>query len=176
MIGPLVAHRLPVQSNATVVYVEPQTRLGQLLRRDYPDAICRLSTDAARNCLAVLERTVGRTEPEIDHRLAQALSLLDGSPCGPAPIEAAAHAVGLSASRLRAIADLELDVPLVRWVLWRKLSRAGEALAAGAGLADAALSGGFSDQAHFSRTMKAMVGLTPSIAATSLRAQGRRAE
>lgn len=119
---------------------------------------------------AGLERMMDAFAPSrtpIDKRLQSAMNFLETNP--GQPIAAAAAHCGLSPARLRAIAAQDMGVPLGNWVNWRMLRRAGLALAAGASLAEAALLGGFADQAHFSRTMQRMTGLTPSTARTPLR-------
>lgn len=103
-----------------------------------------------------------RTLPDtaLDARLNAALNLLVDTRANDAVAQAAQH-VGLSPSRLRALAQAQLGVPLAPLVMWRKLERAGASIMTGAGLAEAALAGGFSDQAHFSRTMRRVFGITP---------------
>jgi methylphosphotriester-DNA--protein-cysteine methyltransferase len=73
-----------------------------------------------------------------------------------------ATAVGLSPQRLRALARAQLGMPLARWRVWSRLKRAAEALSGGQSLADAAITAGFADQAHLSRQMREMMGLTPA--------------
>jgi len=79
----------------------------------------------------------------------------------------------VSVSCLRALATESLSAPLAQWRLWRMLAKAASAIAAGLPLASAAADAGFSDQAHLTRTMRRFFGVTPAVAATSLR-RGRR--
>ena len=86
-----------------------------------------------------------------------------------------AGSVDLSPQRLRALARRELGMPLPRWRAWVRLRRAAEALVAGSSLAEAALEGGFADQAHMTRWMREMMGITPRTALAALRPQSREA-
>jgi transcriptional regulator GlxA family with amidase domain len=52
------------------------------------------------------------------------------------------------------------DAPLIGW-----LQRASRSLARGASLAEAALDAGFADQAHLSRSMRRVFGVTPATVA-----------
>jgi methylphosphotriester-DNA--protein-cysteine methyltransferase len=79
-----------------------------------------------------------------------------------------AAAVDLSPQRLRALARGQLGMPLARWRVWSRLRRAAEAMRDGASVADAAVTAGFSDQAHLSRQMRDMMGLTPAAVAPLL--------
>ncbi|MEV4892957.1 helix-turn-helix domain-containing protein, partial [Nonomuraea sp. NPDC055795] len=63
----------------------------------------------------------------------------------------------------------QLGMPLSRWRIWVRLRRAAEAMRAGQSPADAALTGGFADQAHFTRRLREMMGLTPAAVAPLLR-------
>jgi AraC-like DNA-binding protein len=66
-------------------------------------------------------------------------------------------------------------MPLTRWRVWARLRRAAEALCDGQSLADAALTAGFADQAHLTRWMRELMGLTPSAVLPALRGHSRRA-
>ena len=98
--------------------------------------------------------------PDIDPRLALAVGALCGQP-GAVRVAEAAQLGELSVSRLRSLAREQLGVPLSTWLLWRKLERAIHALSRGASQAQAAIDGGFADQAHLSRTTRRMFGVTP---------------
>jgi len=123
--------------------------------------------DAGRIIIAKLDKVARQGSDSRDIRLVTALETLAENP-GKVSIEDAAAIVELSVSRLRALAQKELGFPLSTWVLWRKLERAAQSLASGMDLAHAAIAGGFSDQAHFSRTMRRIFGITPMSARHSL--------
>lgn len=105
---------------------------------------------------------------EIDSRLAVALDYLKTAPLKNA-VKNAAAASGLSEARLRAIAQGQLGVPLSKWLLWRAVGKAAKAVATGETLAVAAVAGGFADQAHFTRTLNKLMGVTPAQASRPLR-------
>lgn len=98
---------------------------------------------------------------ETDERLAAALDLLAREP-GSVTIAQAASIVGISLSRLRAIAKRDLGAPLSSWLTWKKLEQATHSVAIGDGLAQSALSGGYVDQAHFANVMRRLLGTAPS--------------
>ena len=97
----------------------------------------------------------------LDPRLLAVLEDLDRNLDNPSILNAA-NRTGLSRSRVRTLAREQIGVPLSTWVMWRKLVKANKALSLGANLSDAALAGHFADQAHFTRTMKRMFGVTPT--------------
>ena len=101
----------------------------------------------------------GRRSDELDPRLVLALNTLADSDI---PLPSLAATVGLSPQRLRALARQQLGMPLARWRVWSRLRRAAEALQGGQSLADAAITAGFADQAHLTRQMREMMGLTPA--------------
>ncbi|MEL6172406.1 MAG: AraC family transcriptional regulator, partial [Pseudomonadota bacterium] len=110
--------------------------------------------------LAPLEMNGNCLASRIDGRLTKALEFLRTSELKGA-IAAAAKVCGLSEPRLRAIAKEQLGVPLSKWLVWQATRRSALAMADGASLADAAYAGGFADQAHLTRTMGRIMGVTP---------------
>lgn len=168
-----VTHRLHPTSEIVIILCDPHSPVAE-----------HLSANAASKEIAALPAPVINRiilsehlqdllpslqvrPPPVDARLLSALDRLDAEP-GTSLTELA-KSCGLSPARLRALAHDQLGVPLSSWRLWRGLRRAGVAISQGATLAEAAQAGGFSDQAHFSRTMRHMMGLTPSMAAAPFR-------
>lgn len=172
LIRPLALHALRGTSDFIAVYIEPGSALGKaLLRRVGPQDISVLPDEPGETFAnferdGLLERLDDLHMPVsegTDRRLSKAIDFLTQT--RPAKsITEAASATGVSTSTLRTLARRELGLPLSTWLIWRKLGRAVKALSLGAAISEAALEGGFSDQAHFSRTMKRMFGVTPTVA------------
>lgn len=177
LVRPGALHRLEAMGQVTLLLVEPQSPLGQTLldasARDeiqpldagLTEALCL--EGALENLVSNLRPSFEDAQTHIDPRLAAALDYLDRAPLQAAVSGAAKHC-GLSESRLRALAGACLGVALSKWLVWRKMRTAALALAAGSSLADAAFAGGFADQAHFTRTMGKMIGITPTQARRAL--------
>jgi AraC-like DNA-binding protein len=111
------------------------------------------------------------SEPRpLDPRLAAALQEMRDSAQVDGDLGGVARRIGLSPARLRALARAELGAPLAHWRAWLQLERAIGALRRGEPLAAAAALGGFSDQAHLSRTMRRFFGITPLTASRVVRA------
>lgn len=108
--------------------------------------------------LSVLDRSAS-----VDPRLLKALAFMDLQSTQDVVAAASAHC-GLSPSRLRALAQKQFGVPLSKLLLWKKIRRALSAMGGGSSLADAAYEAGFADQAHMTRTMADVIGLTPHTA------------
>ncbi len=96
-----------------------------------------------------------------DGRLKAAVSFLRESPHLYDGIEALAEKVHLSPSRFAHVFKTAVGVPVRRYVLWMKMRRALDLAIAGDSLTTAALSAGFADSAHLSRTVRAMIGIAP---------------
>jgi AraC-like DNA-binding protein len=179
VIGPNVEHRaLPGPHSVAFIYVSPDMALGRALNALLDDDGIALASDALIECFRAadalpsaiesLERLLVIDTP-MDQRLRKALHLLRQDRSGPGCVTRVAHAVGLSRPRLRCVATRQLGVSLSQWLIWHKLERASKSLACGATLSEAAVDGGFADQAHLARMMRRMIGMTPSSAASVLR-------
>jgi AraC-like DNA-binding protein len=170
-------HRLRPASALTLVLIEPQSRLATGLLQRLPQApIAQLPDDLAELLLSsmpvhevvqTLERDVLERSAPIDSRLLKALAFLDLHSTQDAVAAASAHC-RLSPSRLRALAQKQFGVPLSKLLLWKKVRRAFSAMGRGSSLADAAYEAGFADQAHLTRTMADVIGLTPHTAQTAV--------
>ncbi|MBL0122271.1 MAG: helix-turn-helix transcriptional regulator [Betaproteobacteria bacterium] len=101
------------------------------------------------------------TSPQPDSRVDTALTFLRESPELYGSIDALAEKVHLSPSRFAHVFKTAVGVPVRRYVLWMKLRRALDLAIAGDSLTTAALSAGFADSAHLSRTVRAMMGIAP---------------
>ncbi|WP_436535137.1 helix-turn-helix domain-containing protein [Actinoplanes sp. HUAS TT8] len=179
VVPPMVPHRLLPAPDLLTVYIEPHSALADDLRNRYRDGIAvagetRDSIAAASEThdaiVAAFEvRDIGAGKSRsLDARLLRAMRLLlERSISMP---ELAAE-VGLSPQRLRALARQQIGMPLPRWRLWSELRRAAEALQSGQSPAEAAITAGFADQAHLTRRMREMVGLTPASVLPVLRNQ-----
>ncbi|MFJ8477076.1 helix-turn-helix domain-containing protein [Kitasatospora sp. NPDC094011] len=167
VVPPMVWHRMAPARRVLTFFVDPHCAFADRLRADCGDGVTvapqwRHLTEEALRPAGMLPST------EVDTRLWAALEALTDH---QAAIPGLAARVGLSPQRLRALARRQLGVPLARWRIWQRLARAAEALGEGCTLAEAALVAGFADQAHFSRQMREMTGLTPSEVLPALRAQ-----
>ena len=171
VVAPMARHRLLDTASAMIYFVEPHCAFADRLRRDYGTGITpapelrELSEDDVRP-----QGT--RSSSELDPRLVQALNALTELGI---PLSSLAADVGLSPQRLRALARRQLGMPLARWRVWTRLRRAAEALQGGQSLAEAAIGAGFADQAHFTRQMREMMGLTPAAVLPLLNGQSLRA-
>lgn len=181
-VAPGVQH-IARASTARVLflYLSPQSDLSRALQQRFGeagvaplDALLPQGVTDARSLIAALSQRLSIAPAPGDVRLDLAIHFLERQPEQPAGIIArAAHAAGLSESRLRVLAKQRLGVPLSQWLLWRKLEAAATAIADGLPLAVAAADGGFADQAHLSRTMRRMFGITPTDAVDPLQAHKR---
>lgn len=182
LVRPNVMHALQPGGRVLLALLAPETRIAQaLLRHDGPGGVIALDPDVATriDATGVLAHALDALQPPpsgtppVDTRVQQALAFLESTQ-GPRPVERAAAATGLSASRLRALAQARLEVPLARWLTLRQLQRAVVSLARGASLAEAAFDAGFADQAHLTRSMRRSFGVTPATVATIVRPTDKR--
>lgn len=162
IIAPIVEHCLQPSGCVTTYFVEPHCTFADGLRRRHGAGVV-----AAPNfSVDVIPGRCMTPSPELDSRLAEALALLNDHSVS---LLVVAERVGLSAPRLRALARHQLGMPLTRWRMWTRLRRAALALQAGQALAQAAVTAGFADQAHLTRQMREMMGMTPAAVLPLLR-------
>jgi AraC family transcriptional regulator of arabinose operon len=169
-----VAHCLNPTTGLVLVLIEPQSRLATTLLQAVgegpivalPGELTDLMADAASSdeLLRALERRAAAGRPQVDRRILRALDNLDVIHGRNPALTAALHA-GISPSHLRALCREHFGVPFSKLLLWRKVRRAFIALSLERSLADAAAEAGFADQAHLTRTMTEVVGLTAGEAA-----------
>jgi AraC-like DNA-binding protein len=166
-----IRHRLEPSLDVFLVLFEPASPLACFLDETAPPGdvviledkvtdLLRADENGETNLSALISKASGFPPPQIDARLAKALRLV-GAIEGPQPVAHAAAAVGLSTARLRALAKQELGWPLSDWFAWRRLEKAVSSMKAGDGLAIAAADAGFADQAHMSKAMRRLLGITP---------------
>jgi AraC-like DNA-binding protein len=162
VVPPMTWHRLLAADDLLTYFIEPQCAFADRLR-----AYDGITAVDAVDGLPDLDAAAAQASADFDPRLVEAMELTLTEWHLSMP-ELAAR-VGLSPQRLRAVARETLGMPLARWRVWARLRRAAEALAAGQPLADAAITAGFADQAHLSRWMREMMGLTPTEVLPALR-------
>lgn len=176
LIRPGALHAITSKAAVGLIYLEPQAPLAfSLLDLMGPEAVepapraVLEALDAGGTpeaWLEVLETRFPRAPRALDPRVGEVLHRLARDPT--LSIAEAGRGCGVSESRLRELAREQLGLPLSTWLVWRKLERAAREMAAGASLAEAALAGGFADQAHCARTMRRMFGVTPRMARAAL--------
>lgn len=165
VVPPMQRHCLQATPDVLTYFVEPHCVFADRLRQHHGNEIT--AAPELRDLTEDDVRPLGsRRSAELDPRLVQALNALADSGI---PLPSLAAKVGLSPQRLRALARQQLGMPLARWRVWTRLRRAAEALQGGESLADAAITAGFADQAHLTRQMREMMGLTPAAVLPILR-------
>ncbi len=179
-------HVFEAEGLIAMIFIEPESRFGRAVARDlfvYGDLaavprdrlehLCAGIRDNYRaakrddESLVALGRSLlaslaaGRAqEPDARVRrvIAWAASQLDGR----VGLGDAVAVAGISASRLRHLFVEQTGLPFKTYLLWLRLTRAVERIAAGASLTEAAHDAGFSDSAHLSRTFRRMFGVAPA--------------
>ena len=164
VVSPMTPHRILAIRDLITYFIEPHCLFADRLRGRYDAGIAAAPELGDLREADVAAACRGQSE-ELDPRLVTALAMLADS---NSAMPSLAAAIGLSPQRLRALARRELGMPLTRWRVWSRLRRAVEALQSGMPLAEAAIAAGFSDQAHFTRQMREMMGLTPSVVLAAL--------
>jgi AraC-like DNA-binding protein len=187
LVAPDTPHAFEPEGRIALLFVEPESGSGRALLSELhgapvarldperlPDAVRELAVfwsepRASDDAVAVvgrrlLDRLLGssRAAPSLDHRVARAIEWILSRIDEPLTLGQVADVACLSESRFSHLFVEETGLPFRRWVLWRRLMRSVESMAAGETLTSAALQAGFADSAHFSRTFLRMFGVQAS--------------
>lgn len=119
------------------------------------------AADALLAALFGVELAPAQPAAHLDPRIAQAIAQLREAPQHYDNLEALAATVHLSPSRFAHVFKAAIGVPVRRYLLWLKMRRALDVALEGHSLTTAALSAGFADSAHLSRTVRSMLGIAP---------------
>jgi AraC-like DNA-binding protein len=171
VVAPMERHCLQATPDVLTYFVEPHSVFADQLRQHYGNGITA-APELRDLCEDDVRPTGTHRSSGLDPRLALALNALVDEHVS---LPSLAAEVGLSPQRLRALARSQLGMPLARWRVWTRLRRAAEALQNGESLADAAIAAGFADQAHLTRQMREMMGVTPAAVLPILRSHSLHA-
>ena len=146
--------------NVPRAYACPVASSDELLKL-YEYQTTRDEADEILSRIFGFERMRGSQPSFVDNRINTALAFLRDSPEAYDSIGALSARVHLSPSRFAHLFKKVVGVPVRRYVLWLKLRRALDLALAGDSLTTAALSAGFADSAHVSRSARSMLGVAP---------------
>lgn len=182
LIAPDVPHSIVPVGRIVLLFIEPESRagsgLGSLLQGkqiarlpDFPQRMEHLESIWAHPVPdnAAVERLGQRLinellgdvwhGPPVDPRIGRVLDWLGQEGRDAATVAEAAGIACLSESRFSHVFVEQVGLPFRTFLLWRRLMRAVEHVAAGQSLTEAAHAAEFADSAHFSRTFQRMFGL-----------------
>ena len=183
-IAPDVPHAFEPEGKVALLFVEPESRAGQVLIQRMAGApVIRMNAqlEHAPSCLAglwadprpdngavetlgrsLLQDAVGQTLPAstLDPRIMRTLDWLTSRLGERVRLSEAAATACLSESRFSHLFVTEVGLPFRTYLLWRRLMLAVERMASGASLTAAAHEAGFADSAHFSRTFHRKFGVS----------------
>jgi AraC-like DNA-binding protein len=105
-----------------------------------------------------------RRTPQLHPRLPRVLEVIreDLGTAGRLSLKRMAAIAGLSESRFMHVFTQSIGIPLRPYVLWLRVQRACGEMMRGATATEAAHRAGFADGAHLSRTVRRMMGTTPT--------------
>jgi AraC-like DNA-binding protein len=116
-----------------------------------------------RAWIPLLLDTLVLDAPQMRTRLTALLAQVEANPGLPWTTESMAQFAHVSVSRLHALYREELDISPHAWLLQKRIALACDYLArTGRGVADIALSTGFSDQTALTRAMRQHIDITPA--------------
>lgn len=187
IIPSCVPHRIDATDGACVmlVYIEPHSHTGRRLmtRFECVSAMSQpLSAHDVTECVAAIDEALnmydyidgllsgaspnvhahGALRSGVDTRVAQVMRHCRNGLDDDKSIEELAMSLSISSRYLRKLFEREVGMPVQRFRLWEKLRLAIECIVRGENLTTAAHTARFCDLAHFSRTFRAMFGMSPS--------------
>lgn len=172
-----------VTASGWMMYVDPDDAVGQRLRRTVEaGASPRQWAEAAQPFLHLAGSPPARWDevealevavfealaiPTVMPRplhpaIGRALRAIADNLRGEVSLAAVAAAARLSTGRLSHLFTEEIGIPFRRYVLWRRLMRAGSEVQGGASFTSAAHAAGFADSPHMNHTFRKMFGLAPT--------------
>lgn len=145
---------------------QPQAPPVALVERLAATAGARLDETAARALLVEWREACLpglQAQPPPDPRIAAATALIDADPTAAGlDHRALAARVHLSASRFLALFPQHTGMPVSHYRRWRQLLLAVALLRQGASVTEAAHNAGFADGPHLSRSVRRILGSSPS--------------
>ena len=132
--------------------------LNQLYRQPEASAMAYTQLDG------LLEYSFGRAgnPSRIDPLVQEAVDHIKQNYQDNIPVEELAQRVNVSTPTLIRKFKQQSGVPIRRFRLWHRIYESMIFISAGQNLTDAALSAGFSDSSHYTHTLQAMWGVSPS--------------
>lgn len=121
-----------------------------------------LPVDSAYQRVDELLTNNAPSEHKVDGRIVKALSLIQRDVQDNLPTESFARDIGISYPRLVQLFREQVGAPIRRYRLWHRLFVATREIARTQNLSAGAHAAGFSDTAHFNRTFRRMLGMTPT--------------
>jgi AraC-like DNA-binding protein len=156
-------HRLQVSATPCwLVFAEPLAFAAEALHHAVAHAPASLQS-IAQAVLSV------RQPRALDPRVAATLDRIDALLGERVQAAALAREAALSLSQLERLFSAQVELPVRRLILWRRLRLALSLTWNGDSLTHAAHAAGFADSAHLSRSMRNLFGVSPSQALRSLR-------
>lgn len=181
------SHCFQAEGLVAILFIEPESRAGRAIARSLfahgdltalPDNVAaNFRARAAAAWMepgqeaapfealgrALIQRLAGdRPADPPDRRVDRMLAFAAEHIEGPVSLADVVAGSGLSASRLSHLFTQQTGLPFRTYLLWLRLTRAVETVAAGGSLTEAAHEAGFADSAHFSRTFRRMFGVAPA--------------
>jgi AraC-like DNA-binding protein len=101
-------------------------------------------------------------EGAIDERLYKAMDIISNKISSSISATELAESVHLSEGRFMHLFTEQLGIPLRHYILFQRIALACKIFMEGESLTQAAITAGFSDSAHFTRTFTGMYGIKPS--------------
>ena len=180
-------HSFAADGSIALLFVEPESRAGRTIAKrlfdgrdlapvpnallgDFPkqigEAFRRGKTsdaDFAEMGRALINHMSGSAAVDlIDYRIRKVIAWAVKQIDEPVTLADAVPLTNLSAARLRHLFVEQTGLPFKTYLLWLRLTRAVQSIAAGQPLTSAAHDAGFSDSAHLSRTFRRMFGVAPT--------------